>query len=259
MLKKTLLMTTTLPIALGVGDGCFADETQNNFSAFIGLRLWRNEWTFPGLAGNGRQFPLYHSADAELTFIPVLSARYKNFFVSGSYFPKTNYSFNGQEVFYLKEGKYTPSINAVEGERTEWDINAGYYVLPSLTVTLGYKYIERDFTIIRDGERFENIATQNTSGPILGMSAGTPLSGKFGVYGSFAFGRLMTDWENRLEYDTNYYLGELGLSYFSKLNSIPMFDLAYAHIGYRFQALIENYTALDSGTNSADYTQGFVL
>jgi len=275
ILKQAIAIAITVPL-LGLGNATIAaDESSStmagkSWNASVGLKLWRNEWTIPGFGSH--QAPEYHSG-AELVMIPVLSARYKNWMVSGSYFPKTDYSFNSSGTVNFNQPTF-PGVQIdsarVNGERSEFDINVGYYVLPSLIVTLGYKNIDRDFAIthtLSTGDTTSSRANQDTSGFTLGLAAVAPLSDKIGLYGSFAYGLDMeTEWGTGFEYDNDYYLGELGLLYGKKLDGVPVLESASAYVGYRFQALIEHYqtshpftNSSSVGTNTADYTQGFVI
>jgi hypothetical protein len=316
MLKKAIAMLIALPMSIGLGQSAIADETGGSgFSASVGLKTWISDWELPIYSEAQNKSDIdsvnTYNSDTETIFIPVLSFRYKNFFVSGSYFPKTDYNFNdgffkgsyfapieGESLYYwdaefgdwlqLSEvaAVSIPMPFHISSERSEWDINVGYYILPSLVATAGYKRIDRDFVFswrypddfsvstldknwepveTWDVERFEaeGIATSaeskgdnKTEGWTVGISGVAPLQGRLGLYGSFAFGLLETTNTADTELDTNYYLGELGLLYSSQFSQIPMLDAAAVYLGYRFQLLDDE---LPIGVDAGDNTSGFVL
>lgn len=68
---------------------------------------------------------------AETSIIPIVSARYRDFFASASYLGKTDYSAT------------QPATGLPYNfEREEYDLNFGYYILPGLAVTVGYKNVD---------------------------------------------------------------------------------------------------------------------
>ncbi len=262
MLKKAIAIAITLPI-LGLGNAAIAaDESSSaeatggkDWNVSVGLKLWRNDWNLPLYTDS--QAIEYHS-NTELTIIPVLSARYNNWMVSGSYFSKTDYSFGFNQIAF-KDGSTYPDVS-ITAERTEFDINVGYSVLPSLVVTLGYKQIDRKYSILQFGNTIPNTDQDNkTSGFTLGFAASAPLSDQIGLYGSFGYGLNVKTKSLDGTYDTDYYLGEVGLSYGKILEGVPVLDSASAYIGYRVQALVDHNDFYSGASTLADYTQGFVI
>ncbi|MCK5718022.1 MAG: hypothetical protein KAH77_11080 [Thiomargarita sp.] len=302
MLKQAIAMAITIPIVIGniaiAGEpdsNVTTAKSPSNFSMNLGLKMWMNEWTLPW-DGEG-QTSEYHSDNSEMVTIPTFRARYKKVSISASYFPKTEYSFNASSNVLLNHSngsKWTTqdtgdmlrskethntyntdslvsnTSQTVEGssagtlqlERSEFDINIGYYVLPSLIVTLGYKQIDRnllqtDLYIDSQGDY-----AQKTSGWTIGISGGAPLSGKLGMYGNFSYGiNMETEWatDSLSTYDTDYYSGEFGLSYGHKFDSMPVVNAIAMYLGYRVQSLIEDYSIHDNGTKRSDYTHGLIL
>jgi len=208
--------------------------------------------------------------------IPLLSFSYKNFFISGSYFPETDYSLGEQTVFgdfqvKQEDGQlvqqYGGLITKLSAERSEWDINVGYYISPFLVVTAGYKKIERSFTgeikkellspteekIVEDGAF--HFGTK-TDGLTIGIAGVAPLQGKLALYGNFALGWLETTEKDKDNFDSDYRLGELGFLYSSRFEQIPMLNAASFYVGYRFQAVKDD---IPIGNGTDDTTEGFVL
>jgi len=339
MIKKVWLIAILIPICLGLGHSATADEPQfsmvgaesllksalkphfgRDFSASVGVKTWFNQWDSPNYSPQTKkgepESVVSYLSDSKFTSIPVLSLRYKNFFVSGSYFSKTDYNFGSQliekplyisptkgkggrfdgDTAFFYEGETVSGVVTVkpevqlkipvkvspEANRSEWDINMGYFIHPSLAVSIGYKKVKRHFkSVIQvpdvsyrlynpDTEKFgeptllfkgpETITDdKETKGFTLGIASVVPLQGRFGLYGNFAFGWLETT-SNIGSYDSNYYLGEMGFLYSHKLESITALHAASIHLGYRFQAIDDNLPVKNSEIRGAvDSTEGFVL
>ena len=156
---------------------------------------------------------------------------------------------------------YDFSQKKVTAERSEFDINIGYYILPTLLVTLGYKNIKRNFLITENvmipdpiTNNYSNTANANLSGLTLGISGMVPLSVEIGMYGNFAYGLNMeTEWKSGVTYGNDYYIGEFGVASNYKLDTVPILNNASVYIGYRLQTIKDNLILFK------DYTQGFVL
>ena len=331
MLKKASLMAILIPICLGLGHPAIADEPQSStvgeesflssvfkphfgrdFSASVGVKTWFNKWNYPLFSIREKEsepeLVTSYLSDAKQTPIPVLSFRYKNLFVSGSYFPKTDYDFGSQWIdvpFYIppedngtiyfdetigesgdlviidpKVQLKIPVKFSPEANRSEWDINMGYFIHPFLAVSVGYKKIKRhaafnyqippiDYVLANfagSGEpeldtlpskEFSLTQNDETKGFTLGIASVVPLQGRFGLYGNFAVGWLETKGE-AITYDTDYYLGEVGFLYSHKLESIAVLHAASIHLGYRFQSMHEDIP-VDTIKGDTDSTDGFVL
>ncbi len=186
--------------------------------------------------------------------IPSLAIRYQDFLFTGSYFTKQNYGFTGSNG--------TPST----AKREETDMHFGYYVLPTLAVTLGYKEVKQDFT----GKNYKY------SGPIIGAAASAPLTKGYSLYGNFGYGALkakfpvgFTDNTGHNGLDADYYLGEIGIAYsFDIKATIPSAKALTATLGYRNQTLAtKNFAVGITGSNPAlsrstqlrDNTEGLAL
>ncbi|KHD08299.1 hypothetical protein PN36_17305 [Candidatus Thiomargarita nelsonii] len=275
MLKKAIVMSIALPMSIGLGPSAIADETGGlaDFSASVGLKVWENQWNVPSDELN--QIISFRSEN-EIVLIPVLSFRYKKFFISGSYFPETDYSLGEQTVIgeiSVEQGadqaptqQYVGLLTELSAERSEWDINVGYYLSPFLVITAGYKKIERSFTgeikkellspteekIVKEPFHFGT----KTDGLTIGIAGVAPLQGKLGLYGNFALGWLETSEKDKDNFDSGYRLGELGFLYSSRFEQIPMLNAASFYAGYRFQVVKDD---MPIGNGADDTTEGFVL
>jgi len=320
-MKKAFVIVTVIQIGIGLGNSAVGEELQQissekevsplfdfqspdkNFAAVIGVKSWFNKWEFPIELPDNQQIVSYNSK-TESTFIPVLSFKYKNLFVSGSFFPKKDYSFAAQSIdfpFFEPSNQEGPSIYyfdnnqqeflgisneasvkipipvSISGERSEWDINVGYYLFPTLAVTAGYKRIKRqvsmdipdDFSLTLFNEAGQTATVDvnqlrqafleeqdnKTDGLMLSIASVVPLQYQFGLYGSFAYGWLKTK-GNGKTIDSKYKLGELGLLYSHRFEQMPALNAASAYLGYRFQFLNDDFSV---GNGATDSTEGFVF
>lgn len=236
----------------------------------IGLKAWANEWDLPvvwhpsGLTGERSTSVLQFNSDLEIGYMPSFIARYRNFFIGGSFLPSTDYTFqehniHGTTLITPGDVSIGEMVINVKGERQEWDINMGYLLTPNLAVSLGYKTIDREYeyqgTFTNYIGEFANIPipsnlkeSYTTNAPIVGLAGSFPVGMNFNFYGNLAYGLLGGDM------DGNYYLAELGVDY-----SLPLEGFVTAvslSAGYRFQRLdVES----DWGVDMSDTTSGLTL
>jgi len=315
-MKKTFVIATIIPICIGLGNSAVGEDSQQksskqqvstlfdveshdkNFTAIIGVKSWFNKWDFP-LELPANQQILHYKSETETTWIPVLSFKYKNLFVSGSFSFKKGFATQTIDLLFPNlSNQEEPSIYFVDdnqgllgvsgeasvkipvpvslsGERSEWDINVGYYLLPTLAVTAGYKRIKRqvsmdiqdDFSLTLFNQagqtatvdvnklKQELLAEKKTDGLMLSIASVVPLQDRFGLYGSFAYGWLKTK-SGGESVDSKYKLGELGLLYSHRFDRMPALNAASAYLGYRFQFLNDDFSV---GNGATDSTEGFVL
>lgn len=265
------------------------------WSVSVGTRIWANEWetntrrstrdiraksstsnadpkdivisTTQGNFNHNRQV----SADHEAAVIPFTSARYGRFFVGGSYYTDTTFSFANdiqhitQTTTFLDTNahpvKSTPetfrTLFSSDGSRSEWDISVGYYLLRGLAFTVGYKEVNmkvntRVSTTSNGSSTITdpNYSIQDSnkfSGPTLGLSFSLPISYGISGYGSYTHGFMNWDYRSVSSPETitansnaNYDVAEIGFSY------SPNVDFLTAHVpvnsasifaGYRYQRL----------------------
>lgn len=209
---------------------------------FAGVRLWANEWDIvafkrtlaldpanPGSLVLRDELDITKS-DLELTPMPTVGLRYKKVLASLTYFMPTSY--NGK-------GGLESDV-----ERREIDLNLGYYVLPSLVVSLGYKEAKVDRLL-------DDVASkQNIKGILLGVSGSAPLSERWSLYGNFAYGlgrqkSEFADAAGETKYSARYAIGEVGLSY-RIMDGSPgaLVKAISGSLGYRAQSYTSKDVAL---------------
>lgn len=205
----------------------------------VGLRLMGMDWT-SWFTTNGTPVAVeYLKADKEVTVTPVVSLRYQNFLVSASYM--LNHDFN------------YPIPNYPQTERKEYDINLGYFILPGLAASVGYKNIKYDTS---DGQyRWE------AKGPTLGLSGSAPLAAYTSLYGNFAYGwPKLNDNFAFNDKKGKYLLSEVGLAF--PLGALtPSMNGFVATLGYRYQRVgaVANGNASVAGRELYETSQGAVL
>lgn len=231
--RRSLIVAAlaALPMGSALADG--------DVSGTIGVKAWHHSMSKWYPTYDGTQ-PVIIEAESNSRVAGILSAsvRYKDFMVGGSYFAKTNYSFS-------------PFRDTIE--RKEYDLIAGYYVLPTLAVIAGYKEVDQDLNLggIPDRQSWKY------KGPIVGFSASAPLTGGFSLYGTAALGWLKFKPTGSLSdnlavafgnpalsgsivsnSDADYRLGEVGIAYAFAPGSVGGIKSLIATVGYRNQSII---------------------
>lgn len=185
-----------------------ASSHAQDLQGTVGLKTWFTSWTSWGLAQNPYNGQSYQTvsplnSDTEASFIPQVSLRYGRWLLSTSYMTSTH--------FTLSSAQPAGPLQSLGENRREVDANVGYFVMPGLAVTAGYKQLDQS---IGGG-------TLTWGGPTLGLAGTVPI-GSYGLaaYGSFGFGWLhltvppnLTDAAGDSGFNASYLLAELGLAY----------------------------------------------
>ncbi|MFQ5586370.1 MAG: hypothetical protein ACE5GF_06075 [Thermodesulfobacteriota bacterium] len=222
------LMSGTGPVLAGARLG-------TDLTISVGTKLWYNSWNkWLFNTGNGNLLS-NRSEDNEMSLLPSLSLKYKKFFLTGSWMLPTEYTFPGH-----------PSIgNTFKMEREEMDVNAGYYVTPSLGLTGGYKAIKQTL-----GEGTAGGFIDYT-GPTLGILGSAGIGNGLAIYGNAAYGFMEME-RNSGTVDATYTSSELGLAYIPT----PMVSLT---LGYKYQVVKSECDSANPDKTCTDLTNGFLL
>jgi len=204
-----------------------AQAQDSDFNVSVGLKAWNTQWTTWGYDDTGSVITQSPAKEKTL-FIPLLSARYRDFIVSVSGFRGTD--------FELLDG----STN----RRNEFDANLGWLFTPGVAATIGYK---------RVGQKAGEFDYQ-LGGPTIGVSATAPVQGGFSLYGNLGLGWMKKSGGN-VDFDADYQLSELGVAYNLGLSGMPR-GLTFT-LGYRIQVL--NSKDALPGQDARDLTQGFAF
>jgi hypothetical protein len=205
-------------------------------SVSAGVRAWYTSWTtFTYFVdGNGVSRLGQSSADDRLVVMPTLSLRWSDWSLSFSGLPSATYDF--------------PESNAT-GARQEFDLTAGWRLLPGLNLTLGYKRV-----LQREGNvRYE------PKGPVLGLSGTATLDGPWALYGTVSLGRLKTSGAQsatNVAFEADYRIAEVGLGYTLPASHWGVRRWTFTG-GYRLQVMGSREAA--GAQSGRDETNGLTL
>lgn len=231
-------------LALAAAAGA-AQAQESNFGLTFGTKVWVAEWStwFLDENTNNDQVINQKSSEAKAIVIPQLSFRYGDFIgsVSGA---------------VTSKHEFTQPGATAEFKRREMDVNFGYSITPGLTASLGYKKLDQ---IAPSGAKVFQV-----SGPTVGVSAASALTGGFSVYGALGLGVLKIE-SAPANVSADYSLSEVGLGYSLPLGQfIKSMNLT---AGYRTQVVKARGIELQDTTgtfpsvtqDARDVTQGFTL
>jgi hypothetical protein len=269
-MRKTWFFSLILLLALLVAAVPSQAEEQSSplgkdVTLAIGMKFWFNTWQ----SANGSYGPEQganvqsYVSDPNVAFIPSISLKIKDFFISTSYLGAPEYTFPAYSDTLILTSSGTTTAYTLNHEttakRTESDTNIGWYVTPNLALTLGYKIVTQEITDKRSGTGLLSttfVQKPTYAGPTIGFIGSVPIGEGFGLYGNLALGKLDMEYEgSSYTYKTDYVSTEIGIGYKGK--SLP---LSFT-VGYRFQSIeqkMPDYSLPDSpGTPiSPDVTKG---
>jgi len=267
-------------IALALGLlACNASHAQDAAPApqfSIGAKLWNASWmsyipaTYLGAtAGNQSAVgDIIDSAEGsrETSILPQLAVRYGNYFVAASYGRfKSDFSLLSSPVI-------TPAGTLITSRtdhfvRRESDLVLGYYVLPQLALTVGYKYAKesRD-TRLGIAPQSVPFLVNKADAVLVGAALSVPIQGSLNFYGSAGYGvgdiktRTVDNSIAQIDARTRYLIGEFGLSYPILVDSAGLRAVSAA-LGYRTQTVKTRSTGTVYGESRRlrDVRDGLVL
>jgi len=235
----------------------------------VGTKLWINNWEkfFPD--AYNKTISVSQSTGTALTPIPTASIKFKDFFITGSYFSQSNYHWKTTAITPAGLGSLPGGtiLNLdTDGGRREYDISAGYFLHPNIAVSAGYKDILQKFNTNGTVDNTNTIVYSDQAkvtykGPILGLIGTVPVGNGFGLYGNFAYGWMTLNAggyagiQNR---NAIYISADGGVSYSYGLKHLVGFPMsASAFAGYRYQGIkVSNLGAQNQA--ASDYMAGFV-
>jgi hypothetical protein len=157
MKNKAKIGSVALAAAL-VSTSAFAQD--KDWSVTLGIKGWLNIWDTKVQAGipasgnfAGGSSIISQTSDWTAAAIPSLAIRYKEFFIASSYFVNRKYNFpqNAGSFFFdvgdpSGVGLGVPYTQDTVAKRKEFDINIGWYFVPQVALTLGYKQVNQHYT-----------------------------------------------------------------------------------------------------------------
>jgi hypothetical protein len=261
---------------------CLAQESSPTRPEFtVGIKAWDTSWhsylptTVAGFTNTGQPIlgEVVNSVEGskKVEALPTFTVRYDRYFVSGGY---ARFSSN----FRVSQSPVTsPSFtNLIASrqdhiKRREIDINGGYFVLPGLALTLGYKNGREERDTLSDlSPASSNLFDANLNVWLVGALASFEVHPGVSAYGQFGYGigrSKVTLGEGLGPFEgehvrshAKYILSEVGIAY-----TLP-FDLAWLRrtsvaLGYRSQTLKQDVPSVVSGGSRQlrDVKDGFVV
>lgn len=278
----------------------FNPDWDKDFSVTTGVKIWMTEWrrdsffvtSFFSTVNNVPislttidSKPSAQTSNLEAVPIPQLSARYKWFFFTGSYFASTDFNFDqtNRSITAASPGLLSLSIlNEVDtttASRYEYDLSGGVYVHPNVAILGGFKRIRQtvNFTSNFNAINFVQpslpirgtLQSKNdidVYGPTIGIAGSVPIGKGFGIYANYAHGFMSVDirdfniTSNRIQQvntDASYDIAELGFTYTYGMSHLPVhlpLSAATFYAGYRWQSF---NTEFPNASSREDTTRGF--
>lgn len=239
--RLPLLCALTLAASAGA-----VQAQESNFGVTFGTKVWVAEWSTWLRDTSTSQDDVINqqSSRAKAIIIPQVSFRYRDFIGSVS-------------AAVPSKHEFTEPSATTEYKRQEVDANFGYSITPGLTASLGFKKFDQ---IAPSGVKIFQV-----SGPTLGVSAASPLTNGFSVYGALGIGALKIKSDTVEDFKADYSLSEVGLAYtlpFGRFIRSMNFT-----VGYRMQVIKARGVVLEDNdgpnapirTDARDVTQGFTL
>lgn len=252
-----LALSAVAPMAAHADDDNSVQVGKDTYLS-TGMKFWVNTWQ-TNLTGNGVNWTQL-TEGPHLGYVPNVGLKYKQMLMSASYMGAGNYTFPTETFFTTGAGSKLDTLN-ITGNRQEFDYNIGYYVIPQLALTVGYKGINEKFTVNSQLAGAAAVTTTNSvylNGFTLGVVGSAPIGHNLSVYGSGVGGWMaVTYTPSELYLDTaQYEASELGIAW------RPGAGFSTT-LGYKFQ-LIQTSINPSNSTNYQnlprnEVTRGFML
>src|SRR6266540_5981809 len=244
-LWRQIGVVALVPVAFVGGAGnVFAQERDKNWSVTLGLKAWQNTWETALLNDDAFDSNILSlTSPSKFALIPNLTVRYKDFFVAGGYFTKTSYTF--------PQIRFAGSLIDTKADRTETDFNLGYFIVPQVALTVGYKTVKQEYTLSTPGFPVDR-STTKYGGVTAGILGSAPIGGGFALYGNGSGGPSKAKYSGGGSDNAWYISSELGLAY-------AVARGATLSLGYKYQVLNTNVKTLTGTQVARDVTNGFVF
>ncbi|MEY4765137.1 MAG: hypothetical protein RI907_1810 [Pseudomonadota bacterium] len=234
------------------------------FSA--GTKLWLNTWdswsthpTGTGVALGTQRYQVVQAmhSGTRLSVIPFASVRKGALFAAASFMQRTSYA--------LRDAG-TPGGFDVNADRQEADVSAGWYVVPNVALTLGYKQLTQTY----GSDRFR------WAGPLMGVNTSAAVAPGWALYATAGLGAMQaqfpqtqSDAQGKHSFRAGYRLGEFGIAHGMALDNPWVRSLAFT-AGYRVQTVTttgyglaqtapDGSSTLNTRGSLVDTTQGLAL
>lgn len=276
IVKAGLCIASFLP-AIGYAQ----EEMTKQLEFTIGLKAWNTSWQsyLPAVivgatpSGQPAASELVNSVEGrtEVAALPTVTLRYERYFLSAGY---ARYSSNFdlvQSPIGVVNGQNIFASRTDHIRRREIDVNLGYFVLPGLALTVGYKGARenRDTRTAVAPDTTLNLLSGKFDGLLLGALGSYEIVPGFSGYGQLGYGigrGRVTYGEgtltpgNSFKNNPRYMVTEIGVAYQLPLTNrwIQRTSLA---LGYRSQTVKQKVPSLIGGEQREvrDVKDGIVL
>jgi len=248
-MKPTMRLLAAAMFATMTCAAADAFAQEDKVTITLGLRAWLNEWETWFAPNNPGVNVISDTSKSKLAVIPSVTVKYKDYFASAGYFTKTSYNFPS----------YTESVGGAivqtspSAERQEFDLNFGWYFVPRVALTVGYKRVRQDITTSTTGVGFNGVpfTTKWTyNAPTIGIAASAPIADRVALYGNGAIGPVtVTVNGSKPGTSATYSASEFGVAWQAASNFT-------ATLGFKYQ-IIEQKPS--SGLAQRDISSGWVL
>jgi len=231
-----------------------------NWLLMGGVKLWANSWDtsytdYVPQAGSH----VVEVTGNSLAVIPNALFKYKSVFASLGYLTSGNYTFPAYTETLNVSGTPHTAVTNSEASRNELDLNLGYYFVPNVYVSMGYKNVTQKYSTTLTGS---GLVTQNSNsetyynGVTVGIGGSSAIGSGFSIYGNGAGGFLVETTKGGTYSDNASYINsELGLAW----TGGPVTVTA----GYRYQIITTYLTNNDgagyAGQDAIDLTNGWIF
>jgi hypothetical protein len=253
-----------------------AQESPSTPQLSLGLKLWNASWlsylpaNYVAAGPNGQVVPadVINSVEGgrRTSALPQLGVRYGKLFASASYGRFTS------DFAVLNSPIATQAGTQVTSRtdhfvRRESDLTLGYFVLPQVALTVGYKYaIESRDVRAPSSAPSQPLLENRARGALAGIVGNFPVQGELSAYVQAGYGpaRISTRSAGNsiapIDAHGSYLISEIGLSYPLLINQYGV-RAAAAAIGYRSQTVkTESYGIIyHENRRLRDVRDGLVL
>lgn len=235
-----------LPLALAQDNA--ASQTQVSF----GVKVWQSSWLsyLPGIytgvtpAGTPGLADIVDAIEGsrEIDVLPTIGVRYRDYLVSGSFarYSGDFQALHSSTVCPCGHNILTSRVDHIS--RKESDLALGYFVTPTIAVSLGYKYAtEQRSTQLGISSSANPALTNRVRGILIGAAANFAIQGRWRFYGNFGYGpgKVRTEFADpglgTINASGRYLISEIGINY-----SLPFANGfmkgTVAGLGYRSQS-----------------------
>ncbi len=253
MAKTTVHVLATLA-CLAYSTVTFAQEAADSRASYtIGVRAWNAAWStalptaYTGVSPDGAP-ALAESLDnvhgkRRTEAFPSIAVRKDKFVISASYARFSSDFYAANTSIIGPNGMNVVTSRSDHLDRKESDITAGYFIVPNVALSVGFKYGDEGRTATLGLGGAPRPVVDNTVRSLLfGAAAAFPIQGNLLFTGQIAYGpaRVKTQYaDNLIPTTTNsgrYLISEIGVAYALGVKN-AYFRSASIGLGYRTQVL----------------------